>query len=83
MNSSQEDEILEKLVNNFKRDHNLVIDNLLKKSSLVIKNDLIGILGTDDKVELNKARKWVETATETLSNDLKETVNGYLDNYKK
>ena len=83
MNSSQEDEILEKLVNNFKRDHNLVIDNLLKKSSLDIKNDLIGILGTDDKVELNKARKWVETATETLSNDLKETVNGYLDNYKK
>ena len=83
MNSSQEDEILEKLVNNFKRDHNLVIDNLLNKSSLDIKNDLIGILGTDDKVELNKARKWVETATETLSNDLKETVNGYLDNYKK
>lgn len=83
MNNEEENLIANKLITIFHRDTNLVIENLLNKASLDVKNDLVNLLKTDDLNLIQEAKEWVENAASTLTSEFKDQINKIVKEYLK
>jgi allophanate hydrolase subunit 1 len=79
------DEKLQKLLNELKEEFKVDISKAIHSLSTKIKQDvypkIVEIIGTDDQVKVQEAKKFLSDSTEVIVNDIDKQLKEFLDNY--
>lgn len=81
MEKEQEIKIKNELLNIYEKHLANALRNVLRKTSLDVKNDLVNILETDNKDLLRDSKIYLEDITDILYNDLKQNLENFLKEY--
>lgn len=81
MEKKHEDLIKRDLLLAYQKHLNNALHNIMKKTSLDVKNELVSILGDDDKDLLRDAKIYLEDITDILYNDLNQNLQTFLKEY--
>jgi hypothetical protein len=73
--------ILGELVQIFLNDVTRGIRSLSHKSSLELFPRIVELIGTDEKEQVDEAKKFIKDATDVLVNDLNIKINEFLKSY--
>ena len=83
MTKEQEEKVKNNLLNVYEHHLGNALRNIMRKSSLDVKNDLVTILESDDKDLIRDAKVYLEDTTDILFNDLNEDLKKFLKEYHK
>lgn len=81
MKIEKEKLLLQSLLNHLKTDIKLGLRNLAVKSSLDTKNDVVNIIGTDEKEQVLEAKKFVKDSTDIIVREAIEKIDKFFDEY--